>query len=544
LSAVLCAVLLLAPAVATKAYDPASFGARPGGDAAANTAAIQQALDAAAAGGGGKVSFATPGVYDLAAQGPNPYHQGRRYCLELRGNGLTLSIGPDVQLRLAAAQQSNDSGPVDVLIWRARHDITITGGGTISGNTAGQTGWNKRYAQITHGNLIAGYGTEDAHNERIRIDDITLLDHFSNAIYLSALPGSRDRDIRITGVRARDTGEGILVMNADDVVLSANRYENARVAPHPGDGLELWNVVGFKILQSVVRGKLGGSGIDLYGSRDGIVDGFAIEGGLEGVGIQENTALGTYAERIEVRRGTVMLAGPGSGVFTRGARVRHVTFADVSVQGSSQPGTIGFQISMDDADPRPSADWRQQGPVTLQNCSAHGNDVGLLIKTVAGLTVSGGDYSANAASAVSDGVRWMGQANAYRRVDTRDLVIRGVRAIGNKRYGIHIDAQRLVGREPRGSITGCSRSGGGQATTVHVTSVASPDIARDLTFDASCTPVSAAAGPSPGAAPPPAARPSPPPPRPPVAHPASRPAPGARPSPAARPSPRPSPTAP
>jgi hypothetical protein len=43
----------------------------------------------------------------------------------------------------------------------------------------------------------------------------------------------------------------------------------------------------------------------------------------------------------------------------------------------------------------------------------------------------------------------MGQANAYMRADTRDLVIRGIRAIGNRRYGIHIDGQHLVGREPR-----------------------------------------------------------------------------------------------
>ena len=39
----------------------------------------------------------------------------------------------------------------------------------------------------------------------------------------------------------------------------------------------------------------------------------------------------------------------------------------------------------------------------------------------------------------------MGQSNAYRRADTRDLVIKGVRTVGNQRYGIHIDGQRCGG---------------------------------------------------------------------------------------------------
>jgi hypothetical protein len=506
LSAALCAALLLAPTVAPKTFDVETFGARTGGDPAANTQAIQAALDAAAAAGGGIVALTQPGTYDIAAQGPNAYQPGHRYCLELRGDGITLSVGRDVLLRLADGQQSEDTGPVDVVVWRARRDVRITGGGTISGNTDGQRLWAGRWAQITHGNLIAGYGAADAHNERIRIDDVALVDHFSNAIYLSGDPRNRDRDIRITDVRAQDTGEGILVMNADDVTLSGNRYKNVRVPDHPGDGLELWDVTRFRLLRSVVHGTLGGSAIDLYGARDGIVEGFAIEGVVEGLGIQENTALGTYSERIEVKNGSVMLAGAGTGVFTKGARVRHVTFTSVAVQGGGKPGTIGFQIAMDNIEARPSDDWRQQGPVTLQDCNAHGNDVGLLIKTVAGLTVSGGDYSGNKASAQSDGIRWAGQANAYRRADTRDLVLRGVRAVGNKRYGIHIDGQRLVGREPRGSITACPQGEGPMATIVHVTSVASPAVARDLAIDASCAPAPPSASPAPAAPPSPAVR--------------------------------------
>jgi hypothetical protein len=488
LSAALCAALLLAGpvAVARPVFDPQTFGARPDGDPAENTRAIQAALDAAGAAGGGTVALKQPGVYDLAAQGPNPYQAGHRYCLELRANSLTFRIGPGVTLRLADRQQSDDTGPVDVLIWHTRRGLRITGGGTISGNTKGQPLWSGGYSQITNGVLVAGYGGRNARNQRIRISGLTLVDHFSNAIYLDGIPDRRDRDIRISNVHAGDTGEGVLVMNADNVTLSGNSYDNTHVMNHPGDGFELWNVAGFRLLRTTVSGWLGGSAIDLYGARDGVVDGFSVDRGVEGVGIQENTALGAYAERIQVKNGTVTLAGPGSGVFTKGARVRHVTVSAVTVQGGAIPGTIGFQISMDNVEAQASDDWRQQGPVTLENCKAYWNDAGLIIKTVAGMTVSGGDYSANSATELSDGIRWLGQENAYRRTDTRDLAIRGVRAVGNRRYGIQIDGQRLIGREPRGSITACSAEAGG--TTVHVTSVASNDVAKDLVIDASCAP--------------------------------------------------------
>jgi hypothetical protein len=503
LSAALCAALLLAVPAAEATFDPARFGASPGGDPAVNTKAIQAAIDAAGKAGGGTVALEQPGVYDLATQGPNPYQPGHRYCLDLRVNGLTFRIGPEVTLRLADGQQADDTGAVDVLVWRARRGLKITGGGTISGNTAGQKQWSSGYSQITSGALVAGYGVKDAHNERIRIEGLVLLDHFSNAIYLDGHPENHDRDIRIADVRARDTGEGPLVMNADDVTLSGNMYENTRVPDHPGDGFELWNVAGFRLLRTAVRGRLGGSAIDLYGARDGVVDGFTVEGGAEGVGIAENTALAVYAERLQVKNGSIMLAGPGTGVFTKGARVRHVTFSSVVVQGGSSQGTIGFQISMDNVEGQASDDWRQQGPITLEDCKAYGNDVGLLIKTVAALTVSGGDFTANAASALSDGIRWIGQENAYRRADTRDLVLRGVRTFGNRRYGIHIDGQRLVGREPRGSITGCSTLDG--PAEVHVTAAGSPDVAKDLVFDAACAPDDAvhrvAPSPAPGVAP-------------------------------------------
>jgi hypothetical protein len=486
LTAALCAALLLAPAaLAAATFDPVKLGAAPGGDPAANTRAIQAALDAAGAAGGGTVALTRRGVYDLAAQGPNPNHKGHRYCLELRHDGLTLRIGPGVTLRLADRQQADTWGPVDVVMWSGRRDLRVTGGGTLSGNTAGQVAWSRGYSQITHGNILAGYWGPSVRNERIRIDGVTLEDHFSNAIYLSGHPDNRDRGVRISEVRVRDTGEGPLVMNTDDVTLDGNTYENVAVGVHPGDAFELWNVAGFRVTRTTVRGRLGGSAIDLYGARDGIVDGFTVDGGVEGVAIQENTSMGTYSEQVQVRNGKIRLAGAGSGVFTRGARVRQVTVSAVEVLGDSIPQTIGFQISKDDPGGRPADDWRQQGPVTLEGCVARANDVGLLIKTVADLTVSGGDFSGNDASPLADGIRWMGQANAVRRADTRGLVLRGVRASGNRHYGIRLDGQGFRGRAPSGSFTGCTLVANGSGGLL-VTKAPDRDLVTDVVVDATC----------------------------------------------------------
>jgi hypothetical protein len=473
-----------ARSVEAAAIDAGWFGARPGGDAAANTQAIQAALDAAGSAGGGIVAINRPGVYDLAAQGPNPYYLGHQHCLELRFDNLSLRIGPAVTLRLADGQQSDATGPVDIVIWSGRRNLKIGGGGTILGNTAGQRGWSRGYSQITNGVIVFSHGQAGARSETIRIEDLVLADHFSNAINLSGWVDNRDRDIRIVNVRARDTGEGPQVMNADDVTLRDDSFENATVPAHPGDGFELWNVSGFLLENTTVRGRLGGSAIDLYGARNGTVDGFVIDG-HEGIAVQENTALHTYSERVRVTNGVTRLAA-GTGLFTKGVRVRDVTIAGVEVHGAGAR-TIGFHISRDNPD-QPLVARRQEGPVTLERCRAHGLDIGLLIETVASLTVTGGDYSDNISTPQSDGIRWIGQGNAASREDTKNLVIRGVKATANRRHGIHLDGQGLTGREPAGSITGCVVGGNGEAG-VYVTSGAGHDLARDVRVDDSCLPV-------------------------------------------------------
>ena len=537
------AALLLAPAAETSALDVARFGARPGAPAALNTRAIQAALDEAGKAGGGTVAVTGPGIYDLAAQGDNPYQAWHRYCLELRYDHLTLLIGPGVTLRLAGGEQTGATSPVDLVVWQARKDLRIGGGGTVSGNTAGQRGWTGGYAQVTKGSLLAGYGNGLVPNERITIENLTLADHFSNAIYLGGHPDHRDLTVKILGVHARDTGEGPLVMNADDVTMRDVTYENRTVKNHPGDGLELWNVADFVIANATVRGTLGGSAIDLHGARRGTVDGFVISGVHDGIEISENMSLHTYSERVEVRNGTITLASAGTGVITKGVRVRDVVLKAVKVKGPSLSGTIGYTISASNATRQPGDDWRQEGPVTLDHCEAHGVDIGLLIKTVANLSVLGGDYSDNRATPHSDGILWMGHGNARSTVDTRALVMQDVKAMRNRRFGLHFDTESVQGREPTGHVANCVLRGNG-VEGYHVTREPGQDFLRgELYIDASCFMASLEYAPRP--APPPgtgAAKKAPPrtEPRPPAKT-SPRPSSPQSPRPSPRSSPRPSP---
>jgi hypothetical protein len=384
-------------------------------------------------------------------------------------------------------------------VWRGRKDLRLTGGGTISGNTRGQRGWSRGYSQITNGTLVAGYGDATGSNERVTIEDLTLLDHFSNALVVSGWADTRDHAIKILGVRARDTGEGPLVMNADDVTMRDVSFENVSVpAPaHPGDGLELWNVARFVMSGITVRGMLGGSAIDLYGARYGTLEDFVIEGVREGLSVAENTSMHTYSDRVLVKNGTIRLTGVGTALFTKGVRVRDVTISAVKAFGPSLPGSIGFQISSDNAQKSPDDNWRQEGPVTLEGCEARGFDVGLLIKTVANLSVKGGEYSDNQATPHSDGILWMGQGNARAREDTRGLFVSGVSAHGNRRVGMHIDAQGIMGFEADGFLSNCSFGGNG-ADGYHV-SYTEPGLIEigNLTVDKKCHSFAVIPSPSP-----------------------------------------------
>ena len=136
-------------------------------------------------------------------------------------------------------------------------------------------------------------------------------------------------------------------MNADRVTMRDVTYENRNVDPHPGDGLELWNVTDFLIANATVRGALGGSGIDLYGARRGTVDGFVIEGGHEGIEIAENTSLHTYSEQVEVRNGAPSALSypaelPGTGHGLIGIGERAAVFGGTAEAGPASDG--GFRV--------------------------------------------------------------------------------------------------------------------------------------------------------------------------------------------------------
>jgi hypothetical protein len=197
-----------------------------------NAAAINAALVAVNTAGGGTVAITTPGTYLLTAI-TNPYASGRKCLIDL-GDGssnVTLYVGTGVTLKMADGQQV-DAAPVDLVVFRNGTRIRVTGGGTITGNTAGQTGWTQsatgtengtRYGQVTPGCIIRCYGTTNVYetywNTEISIDNIRLTDHFGNCTNLFACKGLTLRDIY-----GENCGEGIETNNSGRVTADNVRY--------------------------------------------------------------------------------------------------------------------------------------------------------------------------------------------------------------------------------------------------------------------------------------------------------------------------------
>lgn len=236
--------------------------------------AIQMALDSVPD-GGGVITIDEPGIYLLATTKVNPYQAGHKTCLDATKAGTKLIIGPGVILKLANGMQTDAGGPVDILVWSSLDDITITGGGRITGNTAGQAGWTGGYAQRTNGVIIKFYAPTAAAD--ILIANLTLDDHFSNPV------DSKDGAAAVTSrVTLRDLyghacGEGFEINDCDDVVMDRITYHDvANVCV--GDGLELSRCTNFRISNVYVHSNGAGLAIDLYGSSAGIVTNFVVDG--------------------------------------------------------------------------------------------------------------------------------------------------------------------------------------------------------------------------------------------------------------------------
>lgn len=436
-------LLLLGSAFTVYADYPAeSYGADP--SLPSNTLKIQAALDAAGIAGGGIVTITNPGVYLLQTQGANPYTANHKYCLEVRHNNITLSIGQGVTLKLANGQQT--TSPVDIIIFNGKSNLVFTGASNgssvITGNTAGQP-WAGGYAQIVNGIIISGT-TSFVPNQNIRIQDLTLQDHFSNPINFTASnPDLRSNNVHIERVRALNCGEGIQVIHVDDVWIKDCYVDNPVVETSVGDGIEVANVTRFHITGSTARNQ-GGSGFDIFASRNGIVQDFIAEGCTNGIAIHPFP--GAYeTENVLVDNGLITApqgAVNSTGVELLGPTLKNITVSRVKVLGT--PHSYGF-VSGSHATAQNS-----NGTVRIVDCEVSGAKDGMRLNPISDLTIRGGSYSNN----VGRGIVLLYVATLTAS-DVANLRIDGVDASNNGGVGILIDSQGNQVPLLAGSIINC-----------------------------------------------------------------------------------------
>ena len=241
---------------------------------------IQAAVDANL-GSGKNILFEGDKTYLLQQVKINPYYlYGNKTCVDLKTGGLGLVIPSTCTLKLKDGQQV-DGAPVDIIVYRNASNIYIGGGGTITGNTAGQTGWTGGYGQITSGTIIWGIGTGGRKvNKNITIDNLTLIDHFSNPFVTQYTYRAVVSNILTYGV-----GEGLSFDYCDEVFVSNYiAYDSTDVSA--GDVLQFEVTKGFYVNNVTITDfSQGGGALELYGSQDGIISNFRLKNIHAGVSL-------------------------------------------------------------------------------------------------------------------------------------------------------------------------------------------------------------------------------------------------------------------
>lgn len=224
-------------------YNVVHFGADPTG-ISDSRAAIQAALDAADAAGGGTV-FVPTGTY-IVTKAATAWDATRKtdfgqstaadayQCLEVDNvTDVDVVFAPDAWIKIADSQQTGNATTgtiVHLLVGLDTQRFSIRGPGKnvcgFVGNKAGQTGWTGGCAQQQHGCLIflntktagAGNGINNIH-----LSGFSSGDCWSNPINIYGGVGSSDPvngHIHVHNVRGYDFGEGIQFAGFYDLQIS------------------------------------------------------------------------------------------------------------------------------------------------------------------------------------------------------------------------------------------------------------------------------------------------------------------------------------
>lgn len=422
--------------------DAVLHGADPAASAATNTTALQAALAAVGAAGGGTVILTKPGTYLLATQGTNPYSAGKKYCLNIAHDNVSLWLGKGVILKLADGQQTDAGGAVDIIVASDRTGVRIFGSGRITGNTAGQTGWTGSYSQTgVNGAIINVFGSAGG-NHDIEIAELQLDDHWSCPVNINntVTRGSR---ILLENLYGFDCGEGFQVQKSDGVkVLNVRMEDPGDVAV--GDGIELAECTEFEVDGCTVKTNGAGTAFDLFGSKYGTLSNFVIEGWAGG-----GISLGTTGGGVTVDQVTV---GPGvirdvPTTCLYGAQ-GFVQFNDIVITGHSAGPAIQNDTAGSSLPPLIFSNVVVRGG-TASACQILGHRDARFYNC---------DFSENTGLS-TDGIAVVRNlAN-----DAPEIIVVGGSLKDNGRYGITFDSQGDSTFAPTGRIVGVDASGNGTA---------------------------------------------------------------------------------